>query len=330
MDNVLVGLGWIAGLAIALYASEKLVHYLTELGAEVHIPLGLLGLLVAFGADAPEVTSALIAVARGSSDVGLGVIVGSNIYNLAGLLGISALVAGRIATNADRLTVDGGTTALLTLGLAGLVVLPGLHRVLGVALLLLLLAYLMVVAGAQHQVQQRLPRPLQRMLREAEVHESPLPTEPARRRLVTIGLLVLCVVFIVVGSDLLVNTSITLGARLGLSSDIIGTFILAIATSLPNTWAAVSLARRGFGAAAVATTFSSNSINAAVGAGLPSLFVPLHASAGTASLDALWLLGMTALAIVLLATRWSVTRQEGLILIAGYSAFVLAHLVLLR
>src|ERR1700687_3504722 len=103
MSTVLAGVGWALGLAVALYASEKLVHYLTQLGADVHVSAGLLGLAVALGADAPEVTSALIAITRGSPDVGLGVVLGSNIYNLAGLLGISAVVAGSLTTNRYRL-----------------------------------------------------------------------------------------------------------------------------------------------------------------------------------------------------------------------------------
>ena len=56
-----------------------------------------LGLVAALAADAPEITSAVTALARGQASVGAGVVIGSNVFNLAALLGLSAVVAGRIA-----------------------------------------------------------------------------------------------------------------------------------------------------------------------------------------------------------------------------------------
>jgi len=330
VSTVWTGLGWIAGLAIAVYASEKLVHFLTDLGAHIHMPPGLLGLTVALGADAPEVASALIAMAHGSPDVGLGVILGSNIYNLAGLLGLSALAAGRLATTPSRLIVDGGTNFLLTLGLVGLVLLSGFHVLLGVILLLVLLAKVIVVSDSRGRLLRYVPAQMQWILRSAESDQPTPPARPARPLPGTLALVLLSVAFIVAGSYLLVTTSLALGSTVGLSSGILGTVVLAIATSVPNTWAAVSLARRGFGAAAVATTFSSNSINAALGAGLPSLVVALHVSPMARTFDAPWLLGMTALALVFCATRWSVTVPEGAALMAAYVAFLALYLVAFR
>lgn len=76
---------WLLGLGMALGAAELLVHELALLGGRLGLTATLLGLLVAAGADAPEVTSALAATAQGSNDVGVGVVLGSNIYNLAGI-----------------------------------------------------------------------------------------------------------------------------------------------------------------------------------------------------------------------------------------------------
>ncbi|HLJ66016.1 MAG TPA: hypothetical protein VKX16_01485 [Chloroflexota bacterium] len=329
MGIALVALAWLAGLGMALYASEMLVHALTTLGARLRLSLGLLGILIAFGADAPEVTSALIAALRGSTDVGMGVILGSNIYNLAALLGLSAAIAGSITTNPYRLTLDGGMNGLLTLGLVGLILVPGRHLAIGVLLLLLLLAYMALESASQDRVLRRLPAMLRRRLSPVEA-PSPPATSPASHLIAPLGLAAISVVFIIAGSDILVNTSLTLGARLGLPSPIIGTFVLAIATSLPNTWAAISLARRGLATSAVAMTFSSNSINAGLGTGLPSLVVSLHVSSTARTLGAPWLIGMTALAIVLLATRRSLSRREGMVLLAAYGAFVAVYLAVLH
>lgn len=330
MSSALVVLGWVLGIATALYASEKLVHYLTELGAEIHISPGLLGVLVALGADAPEVTSALIATARGSSDVGLGVILGSNIYNLAALLGLSAIIAYRIRTTPYGLAVDGGMNMLITLVLVLLLLASGLHVLLGATLLLLLLVDVLGHTVAQERILERLPSAMRRLLPGGKVQETPAPRTPPRRVVVTCGLILLTAVFIVIGSDVLVNTSLTLGSRIGLPSAVIGTLVLAIATSLPNTWAAISLARRGLGASAITTTFSSNSINAGLGAGLPALVAALHLSTGVGTLEGVWLLAMTAGAIALAATGWAVTRREGGVLLASYAAFVVVFLLSLH
>ena len=106
------------------------------IGADFRFSAGLVGLLVALGADGPEVTSALISVVSGSGEVGLGVVMGSNVYNLAGLLGLSAVLAGGLATGRRTVAPDAGTAALLTAFLAGLVLITAWHVALAAIMLL--------------------------------------------------------------------------------------------------------------------------------------------------------------------------------------------------
>ena len=86
-----------AGVAVSLAASWLLVSRLERLGERAGLPEAWLGLVAALAADAPEITSAVTALARGQASVGAGVVIGSNVFNLAALLGLSAVVAGRIA-----------------------------------------------------------------------------------------------------------------------------------------------------------------------------------------------------------------------------------------
>src|SRR5581483_721645 len=132
---------WLAGLGIALYASERMVVYVTALGSQIGMAAGVLGLIVALGADAPEISSALIAIAQGNADIGLGVVFGSNIYNLAGLLGLSAVIAGQVHSGRALLTVEGGLNLVLTALAAVLAFAPSAHRPLGVLLLIALGSY---------------------------------------------------------------------------------------------------------------------------------------------------------------------------------------------
>ena len=88
---------FVAGVVVSLSASWLLVSRLERLGDRAGLSEAWLGLVAALAADAPEITSAVTALARGQSSIGAGVVIGSNVFNLAALLGLSAVVAGRVA-----------------------------------------------------------------------------------------------------------------------------------------------------------------------------------------------------------------------------------------
>ena len=98
---------FVAGVAVSLSASWLLVSRLERLGERAGISEAWLGLVAALAADAPEITSAVAALAHGQSSIGAGVVIGSNVFNLAALLGLSAMVAGRIAFH-RRVVLLGG------------------------------------------------------------------------------------------------------------------------------------------------------------------------------------------------------------------------------
>src|SRR5215472_13127019 len=87
-----------AGAAVvSLSASWLLVSRLERLAERAGFSEAWLGLVAALAADAPEITSATTALASGQESVGAGVVTGSNVFNLAALLGLAAVVAGRVA-----------------------------------------------------------------------------------------------------------------------------------------------------------------------------------------------------------------------------------------
>ncbi|HEV3290649.1 MAG TPA: hypothetical protein VG123_16835 [Streptosporangiaceae bacterium] len=83
-----------AAAAFSLGASAVLVVRLERMGARLGFSEALLGLVAAMAADTPEVTSVVTALAHGQHDVGTGVVLGSNVFNLAALIGLGAVVAG--------------------------------------------------------------------------------------------------------------------------------------------------------------------------------------------------------------------------------------------
>ena len=99
------------GAVIGLGASAVLVTRLERLGARFGAPEAMLGVAAALAADAPEIATAVTALARGQRDVSVGVLLGSNVFNLAALLGLSAVVAGKITLH-RRVVVFEGIVAL--------------------------------------------------------------------------------------------------------------------------------------------------------------------------------------------------------------------------
>src|SRR6201985_2350742 len=100
-----------AGVVLSLAASWLLVSRLERRGERAGLSEAWLGLVAALAADAPEITSAVTALSRGQASVGAGVVIGSNVFNLAALLGLAAVVAGSIGFH-RRVVVLSGVPAV--------------------------------------------------------------------------------------------------------------------------------------------------------------------------------------------------------------------------
>ena len=113
---------FVASLAVTLGAAGFFARRLDRVGSHLGLPEAVLGLLTALAADGPELTSALVALAKGAGAVSLGVLIGSNIFNLAAMVGLSALLAGRVRLRREALVLEGGVGLLVTLVASALVV----------------------------------------------------------------------------------------------------------------------------------------------------------------------------------------------------------------
>ena len=148
MAPVLVALpAFLISLAITLRAAERFAERLDRLGTRFGLSEALVGLLTALAADGPEISSALVALSKGARTASVGVLVGSNVFNLAAMIGVSALVAGCVRLPRNSLALEGLVGFLVTI-VAAAVLLHALAPIAGAALMLLVLApYLAVVVG---------------------------------------------------------------------------------------------------------------------------------------------------------------------------------------
>ncbi|WP_428486303.1 sodium:calcium antiporter [Rhodopila sp.] len=314
-------------LVLGTISSAVLSHRLDQVGTYLGLSEGLLGLVTALGADSPEIATAVTALVGGQHDLGRGVIFGSNLFNLAALFGLGAVVAGRLACGRETLLLNAGVAVSITGVLAWQLLTDGSPLVGGALIAAVMLPYVAVSALKPRQLRSPLlPGPmlrwLQEAVRDAEVDSGGerFPTPPSwADKLAVVPLLGM----VVVSSIGIVRAATVLGADLAVPDAVLGTLVLATLTGIPNAVAAIRLAVQGRGAAVVSETFNSNSLNLIAGAYLPTLFVTAAPLSGAGRMVLWWLLGGTLLAAALFLRRAVLTRWEGAVLIVGYAVFAI-------
>ncbi len=273
---------FLVSLIIVIATSARFTRKLEELCEALNLSIGILSLLSALGANIPNYVSSAIAIFSGHTDIGIGIIVGSNIYNLTIIFGLCALLTPeRSGMTLDmREKRDVGTIAWYALAiilLAFVVIcwLPGAplvsaRHVAGIFHLLLPL-FGIVALGVFSAL-------LVHIIRRTHGSEGTTVHHHEAKRKAPLSVLrlggeILLTLAIALGGVLvMVQSGQTLTADLHMPSVLAGLLVLAVATSLPNTVVAVSLVRTGEAAACVEEVYSSGSINAALGIVLPLLF----------------------------------------------------------
>lgn len=322
----------IVALVAMLGASEVLVRGVGRLARNLALLGGLVGLIVALCADSPEISSSVAAVANGSAATAAGVVFGSNIFNIAILLGGAALARGELRMHRAVVALDAGVAIAVTLAVGGSAagVIP---VVVGWVLVLVVFVPYVLFLVLRPRTVARLPlsAPVHTLLaaasREAAMEGDELEAElegfggiiAPPRSWRPVLLMAPSLAIIVLGATFVVQSALVLGGRWSIPTVLIGVTALAGATSLPNAYAAIRLAIGGHGAAVVSATFNSNTLNLIAGIAAPLLFVPSLGAAVPPGYI-VWLLGMTVLAVVLVIRR--LTRFGAVILLVAYAAFV--------
>ena len=320
-----------AGVVVSLAASWLLVSRLERLGERAGFSEAWLGLVAALAADAPEITSAVTALSRGQASVGAGVVIGSNVFNLAALLGLAAVVAGWIGFH-RRVVVLAGVPAVWVAVVCLLTVAAVVAPVGGLALTAVVLVPYVVVLGMRRARMERLRLPAGwvRWL-VAAVHEEETELAEAirpRRGTWHDAVAATAALVAVVGASTVMEVAATdAGRRYAVADIVTGGLVLAVVTSLPNAVSAVYLARRGRGAAVLSIALNSNAINVVAGLLIPACLAGLGPRSGQGTLVAAWYAGLTVLALALAFRGRGLGRLSGSVIIAGYLAFVAALLL---
>ncbi|HVA07457.1 MAG TPA: hypothetical protein VNG12_12025 [Acidimicrobiales bacterium] len=331
MDTTVSSVAFFLGAVVSLGASWVLVSRLERVGKRLGFSESLLGVVAALTADAPEITASVTALAHHQQSVSAGVVMGSNVFNLAVLLGVGAVVAGRIALH-RRVVMLGGVIAIFVSIVCLLTVAGVLSPIVALVLVMVVLLTSFTVSASSSVLEHvALPDNWKAWIRAA-VHEEEDELMVAIHPRAGSGgdavVAAIATAVVVVASVAMERGASSLGTRFGVADAVVGGLVLAAVTSLPNAVAGIYLARRGRGAAALSTSLNSNAINVAAGFLLPTAIVGLSRAGGPGILTASSYLALTGVIVVLAFVGRGLRRGSGWFIVSLYAAFVIALLAI--
>ena len=325
----------ISGAALLVVGAELLVRGATMIAAAAGIRPLIIGLtVVAFGTSAPELAVSLGATFSGEPDIAVGNVVGSNIFNVLFILGVSALIVPlAVQRQVVRLELPimlGVSILLLLLSLDGLV-----GRLDGVLLFGGLIGYLVYLARSGSA-----PIPELDATRPAGSSGAPPgeavgddvaagPRRGTRSVPIAALLAVFGLVLLVAGSRFFVGGAVALATLLGVSQTVIGLTIIAAGTSLPELATSVLAGIRGERDIAVGNVVGSNIFNILAILGLCGLLGPagVEVNASMLRFDLPIMIAVAIVTLPVFFTGFRIGRVEGFLFLAYYFAYT-AFLIL--
>ncbi len=301
----------IIGFALLVKGADIFVDGASSVAKKMRIPAFVIGLtIVAFGTSAPELAVSITAAMKGSNDIAIGNVVGSNIFNTLVVLGASAAITP-IVVEKGMIKKDYPLSifAAVLLGILSLDTIlfkkaeMSLGRMDGVILLIAFAGfmYMTVKAGLENRTEE-----------EEE--------GKAMSLVKALIFIVLGLAGIVIGGDVSVEAAKEIARAFGLSEALIGLTIVACGTSLPELVTSVIAARKGESDIAVGNVIGSNIFNIFLILGASSTILPMTIS-NTYLYDMIMLMAVMVLTYLPIAKTKKVTRGMGITMVLVYVAY---------
>ena len=321
---MIVDILWIlAGLVLLVGGSEYLVRGSASIAMKLRVSELVIGLtIVSIGTSAPEMTVNLVAAMRGSAEIAVGNVLGSNIVNILLVLGICAVITTlKVSASTVWKEIPFALMAMILLIImSNDVILDGaatnvLTRTDGLALMALMIVFMYYVINMAMGD------------RKSSSTES-VDTPHNYSILASILMITAGLIALVGGGQLLVSGASSLAIGAGVSESLIGLTIVAVGTSLPELVTSVVAARRGHADIAVGNIVGSNVFNALWVLGLTSVITPIPIANHT-NYDLLVGIGATValFAYMFMGARHRISRSQGVVFIALYVLYMASIIV---
>lgn len=306
MDYIAIGLG----LFLLIKGGDWLMEAAVAMSLKLNIPKIIIGMtVVSFATSAPELIVSIKAALLGHPDLALGNVLGSNVANLAFVLGIVILIAPiGVAKNFYKL--DWPMMFLSSLIFYFFVVQDGiLSSTEGLILVILLFIFLVFLLFFQGKT----------------IEEDAVEASISSKKMIG-ALFVVGGFFLWLGSEVLIKGAVSLAQDLGVSERIISISIVSVGTSIPELTASVIAIVNKEKALSLGNLIGSNVFNVLAVMGITSLIQPIVVEdQNLLEVDFLWMLGisLSILPLVFLFKRYKLGRIEGVILLVSYVFFIL-------
>ena len=309
---LLQALSLVLGVVVVLWGADRLTEGSVGLAERMGVSQIVIGLtIVAMGTSMPEFCVSLISSLKGTPDLAVGNIVGSNIFNALLIVGVSAVVAPMTILHStvkkDIPFALVASVILLLMCYDGKI--GRLDALILSVFFLIFMVFTLKGAKSEHQ--------------DGASEKAPMPL------LKGVGLVLLGLLCLVFGSNVFVDNASAIARTLGVSDAVIGLTIVAGGTSLPELATSVVAARRGNSGIAIGNVLGSNVFNILFILGVTGLISPM-AIMGITTVD----LSMMIISMILLwlfsFTKYTIARWEGAVLTAlflGYISYLVAGAV---
>lgn len=305
----------LVGFVLLIKGADYFVEGASKLAQLMRVSPLLIGLtIVAFGTSAPEATVSIIAALDGSSEVAIGNVVGSNIFNITFILGVTAIVFP-LTVHSDTVRKEIPFALLAALALLLLISdmqlqqaeINVITRTEGLVLLLFFAVFLYYVFEMARNNRSQME----------EIPDGPEKISLGKNLAFTIGGLA----GVVFGGDLVVDNSTLIALSLGMSETLVGLTIVAVGTSLPELVTSVTAALKKQSEIALGNIVGSNIFNIFFVLGASATIYPLSVDSKI-FLDMWLMVILTCLLLVFSRTQFKVSKLEGAILAIIYILYL--------
>lgn len=306
----------VVGLVLLVFAADYLVKGASSIARTLGISPLIVGLtVVSFGTSAPELAVSVVSAFKDQADLAVGNVVGSNIFNVLVVLGISALIIP-LVVHQQLIRFDVPVMIFLSLLLYGLCYDGEISRIDGIILFFAGLIYMLFLLK-QSKGEKNVS-----VLAEYEDEFGGAGEDPKWVR--NISFVVLGIAGLVGGSELLVRGAVTIAGFFGVSELIIGLTIVSVGTSLPEVATSVVAAMKGEKDIAVGNVVGSNIFNIVLVLGLSSIVAPsgIAVSGHAVTLDMLFMVGVALATLPIFFYGYRVGRLAGFFFVLFYLMYV--------
>lgn len=317
----------IIGVSLVLWGADRLTDAASNLARRMRIPEIIIGLtIVAAGTSAPELFVSLLSALKGTADLAVGNVVGSNIFNTMLIVGCSAVVAPMaIAPSTVKKDIPFAVVASVMLYAACMDSFNSPHlwgneisRIDGAVLLcgfIIFMIYTFQQARKSGALKSSAEYEAER-IEQDNAGELKLPAFWPNFAWIFIGLF--CLIF---GSNIFVDAASDIATHFGIKQSVIGLTIVAGGTSLPELATSIVAARKGQSALAIGNALGSNVFNILLIVGLAAFIQPMRII-GITIVDLTAMLVSIGLVWVFAYTKYTVSRREGIVLVLGFLCYI--------